>query len=131
MRKKILTILIALIVILTCVFIYQNILHNYQKNLVEVSFGQELKDDGYKVDTKEYPKSRSEDLPYSETPRILMVNEEEWFVFTYSSSKEAKEVFQHTEGAYLNDCYLKKQYIIYYRGGNSDMKIYLESITQY
>lgn len=90
---------------------------------MEISFSQELKDDGYKFDIKEYPKPRSESLPYSETPRILIVNEEEWFVFTYSSSKEAKEVFQHTEGAYLNDCYLKNQYIIYYRGENSDIKI--------
>lgn len=130
MRKKILTILIALIVIMTCVLIYPNILHKYQKNLVEISFSQELKDDGYKVDIKEYPKSRSDDLPYSKTPCILIVNEEEWFVFTYSSSKEANEVFQHTETAYLNDCYLKEQYIIYYIGRNSDMKMYLKSITQ-
>lgn len=130
MRKKCLLILIPLIVLLICILVYKFNSNNHQKKTMILSLCQEIRNDGYNVDLMEYQKSRSEDLPYKETPNILIVNEEEWFVFIYSSSREAEKAYNLTLSSFLEHCYLKEQYIIYYIGENSETNEYIKSIIQ-
>ena len=87
--------------------------------------------DGYDVVVSEYPKSRSEHLPYTAIPDILQINQEECFVFTFRNHQESSSEFESlSQTQFTENCYLYGIYVIYYPGNDSCVHQYLTSLGQ-
>ncbi len=83
--------------------------------------------EGFEVKLKDYPKSRSEIFSYSELPAILLVDDEEIFIFQYNSQQRVTSNLKLTNDSDEKLTYYSDFNIFLYRGDNEIITKLLKS----
>lgn len=119
----ILIVLIGLIWVLT----WKKELHMPEDDTSIVILTEKFNDAGFDVYLEEYPKSRSENFSYTRLPIIMLIDEEELFIFQYDSKHDVLKNIKATDSQDAASTYYSDYNIFLYRGNNEKITTMLES----